>query len=71
MALVNTMDVEMPESFYVRLLLDDTYGGHVRLSENEDEVELQFEIFDDDGTADNCCYVIFMCYFVFQRLSLV
>ena len=50
--LVNTIDVEMPESFFVRLSLDDTpHSGRIRLSENEDEVEGEVEIRDDDGAV--------------------
>ena len=50
-ALVDSIDVEMPESFFVSLSLDDTpHGGRIRLSENE--VEGEVEIMDDDGTVE-------------------
>ena len=50
-ALVDSIDVEMSESFYVSLSVDDTpHGGRIQLSENE--VEGEVEIMDDDGTVE-------------------
>ena len=48
MTLVDSADVEMPQSLNVRLELDNTYDSRIRL--NEDRAEGEVEILDDDGT---------------------
>lgn len=59
--LVNSVDVEMPESFIVNLTLDDTYESRIRLSELRSVG--QFEIIDDDGIVKNIIMFADICVF--------